>query len=94
MRDTTKKLLLIIDQYINQSLNYNDFYSKFNDIVHEAPDIDDEEAHLEWGINDRVAYAGEDPIDKESRKDGYIGPEEFRVWLKDYKQKNIHFWEK
>ena len=92
MRNTTKKLLIIIDEYINQSMNYNNFYSRFNDLVHEAPDIDDEEAHLEWEINDRLAFAGNDPIDEESRKYGYIGAQEFRDWLIDYKQKNIHFW--
>lgn len=92
MRNTTKQILILIDQYLNHKIKYVDFYGQFNDIVHKALDIDDKEAYLEWEINDRLALVGDDPIDSESRKYGYIGAEEFRVWLVDYKQKNSHFW--
>ncbi|MBI2627395.1 hypothetical protein HYW72_00505 [Candidatus Nomurabacteria bacterium] len=94
MRDSTKKIIILIDKYITEEIKYKEFYDYFNDIMQSSLDIDDEEAHLEWDINDRLAYATDDPVDEEeSKKYGYIGAKELRDWLKEYKQKNIHFWE-
>ena len=89
-----KELIILIDSFIDSKIDYNTFYDKFNDIYCMEPSIFkvDEQDFVE-GINDKLAYAGEDP-DSEDRKYGYISADEFREGLKEYKQKNIHFWNK
>jgi len=89
-----KELLILIDDFIDNKIGYNEFYSKFNDIYCIEPSVFKEaEEDSVSDINDKLAYTGEEP-DEEDRKYGFISADEFREWLKDYKQKNIHFWNK
>lgn len=91
MRD----ILHLIDNYINSVVAYNNFYSEFNRLYFGSPNpsvFTEKESDFLNEINEELFFVGDDPIDQQSRKDGYTGAKEFREWLKEYKQKNIHFW--
>lgn len=89
-----KELIILIDNFINKKDSYDIFYSGFSRLYCIEPSIYTEnEEDFVSNINDRLAYAGEDTND-EDKKYGFINADEFREWLKEQKQNNIHFWNK
>ena len=88
-----KELLTLIDNFIYSGIDYDVFYSKFNDLYCIEPSIFKEsEEDFVSEINDKLAYTGKNP-DSEDRKYGFVDADEFREWLKSYRQKNIQFWD-
>jgi hypothetical protein len=77
---------------LNRTIDYKAFRTGFDDIMSVSPDKHDAEAQMEWDIEDRLAYAVDDPIDPKLKEYGYIGAEDLRAWLKDFKQTHLQFW--
>lgn len=87
-----KELIILIDDYLGGKITYDSFYSEFNNIYCIEPSIfEEEEEEFVSNINDKLAYATENPDDVD-RKDGLVSASEFKKWLEYYKVKNIHFW--
>jgi len=89
-----KDLITLIDKFIIGKINRKEFDDKFNDLyLTEDSNFEEAEENFLSEIHYQLAYVTENP-DEIDRKDGFISADEFREWLKDYKQKNIHFWKK
>lgn len=89
-----KDLIILIDKFVSGKVNRKEFDNKFNDL-YLAEDSNFKEAEEDFlsEIHYELAYVTENP-DQIDRKDGFISANEFREWLRDYKNKNIHFWSK
>ncbi len=85
---------MLIDNFIDGKVNFDVFYSKFNDLYCIEPSIFKEfEEEFVSDINDKLGYSGGNP-NAEELSYGLISSNKFKKWLISYKQKNIHFWHK
>lgn len=72
-----------IEEILNGEINFNEFESAFMSWYLEIEDdaltaLDND---FMEDINDRLAYAAQDPDDQD-RKYGFIDQDEFKIWLK------------
>jgi hypothetical protein len=81
--DHESRLLNMVDSFLAGATSWADheriFYSSYMDLPEDALS---EEAHDWFGeVCERIDFTGPDP-DAESRRYGWIDPDEYRVWLR------------
>lgn len=91
------KFTSLIDSFLVGQIDFDQFYSVFNDLYF-SEHHDEENMQLEQKerdfldeINEKMFFAGKE-VSAEDRKYGYINEGEFRVWLKEEKDKNPAPW--
>ena len=94
-----KKFIQLIDLFLLSEIDYDQFYSSFNDLyfgqshIEENKQLRREESEFLDEINEEMFFAAKDPNNEDKQKYNYIDQNQFSKWLKHTKEKNIKFWE-
>jgi hypothetical protein len=89
-----KEYLKIIDDFLQMKLEFNDFYSAFNDLYasDSTSNLPDGQFQFIDEINEQLFFVGKNPSDVERKEHNYLDDEQFRDWLEKLKQKNEALW--
>lgn len=92
-----KEFVSLIDSFLENKVDYNQFYSQFNELyfgegsADRNKKLESQQADFLDEINEKMFFAAKDPSEEE-RKYKYIDEKEFFSWLQSQKSQNIKFW--
>jgi hypothetical protein len=89
-----KPFLNIIDGLLDNRIDFDQFYSEFNELYSQqaVSDLPEHEFSFIDGINEKLCFGATNPSAEERRQHNYIDDHEFREWLRKHKSENIGLW--
>jgi hypothetical protein len=95
-----KNFIDLIESFIEEKIDFKEFDKNWQKLYIGSSDkgglyenLSDSETDFLDEIHDKEDLVSKDEKELEDlKKYNFISVEEFKDWLKDFKQKNLHFW--
>jgi hypothetical protein len=89
-----KDFLNIVDKFLNKEIDFDQFYSDFNNLYAKdsVSQLPEDQFKFIDEINEKMFFAAKDPSDEEKEKYNYVDEAGFSEWLKQKKQENASLW--